>query len=165
MRCEVMPGTPGPRQRREAGSMCDSAVDALSHVFHQRVQRHRLPQNALHVQPFEVLTGAGHDDDRDVSRRCSRGDILLDDEAIDLRQTEVEHDGVRRVAVDSLQRVESVGGLVHLESRNPKRSAEHIPKGVIVFHDQDGCARLHCGMIRDRTPSPKLSFGRTWRST
>ena len=129
--------------------MRGSAVDALPHGFDQRIQRDWFPQDALHVQPFEVLAGAGHDDDRNVSRRGARRNVLLNDEAVDHWQAQVEHDCIRRIAIDSLKGVESVASFVHFESRKPERRPEHVSEGVIIFHDEDGSAERHRGMIRD----------------
>ena len=129
--------------------MPGSAVDALPHGFDQRIQRDRFPQDALHIQPFEVLAGAGHDDDRNVSSRCARRDVLLNDEAVDHRQAQVEHDCIRRITVDSLEGVESVASFVHLESRKPERGPEHVSEGVVIFHDENASAGRHRGMIRN----------------
>jgi hypothetical protein len=129
--------------------MQGSAVNALPHGFDQRVERDRFSQDALHVQPFEVLSRAGHDNDWNVSRRCARRDVLLDDQTVDNRQAQVEHDRVRRIAVDSLQGLEAVTRFVHLESCKAERGAVHMSQRVVVFHDEHGCAGRHCGMIRD----------------
>ena len=65
-------------------------------------------------------------------------------EAVHARHEHVDHDRVRGVSVDPLQRIHAVDGEAHLVPAQPQRRAERLPHREIVVHDQHAHLPLKC---------------------
>ena len=72
---------------------------------------------------FQVHRAPGDDDDRDLAGVGVCGDLLLDGEATERGQTDIQHHQIRTTVVDPSQCVEAVSGFVYLEPGKRQRGS------------------------------------------
>jgi hypothetical protein len=125
--------------------------EALAHGVHELIGHDWLAQHARHVEPDGVLGRCGrHDHDRDVSQLPSGSDLLLNYEAADRRQEQIEHDEIGTLSLEEVQRAHAVACLFDVEAGDEERRAEDAAEILMVFDDED----------RVRTGHRATSYGR-----
>ena len=67
---------------------------------------------------------------------------------------EVEHHGVRRVAVEHTQRSEPVADLLHIKASEREPRAEHLSQVRIVLNEEDALSARH---LPDHTGPKRVS--------
>ena len=94
--------------------------------FDEFVRRERLAQCARNIERGTDWT-AGDDHNRDVPKVRLRGDLLVDDVAADEGESEVEHDQIRRLDVQQMQRLQAITRLfdaIFERQGHPEHSSE-----------------------------------------
>jgi hypothetical protein len=106
----------------------------------------------MDVDVFDRLRPRRHDDDRNPARESLSDKILQHDRAVDIRQSDVEHDQIRGIVVDTLERLIPVSRLCCIEAGKRQRDLEHRPEVRIVFHDEDPLSQSHRQRILEIFP-------------
>ena len=79
----------------------------------------------------------GHDNDGDLTDVRGRSQLLEDDVSADGRQSQIEHDPLRRILLDETQRRISVARFPYIESSERQSGAKHPPEVHIVLDHED----------------------------
>ena len=103
-------------------------------------RRDRLPKNARHVDAGEIDVGTGDDDDRDVACAGVSRDFLLDGDAVQRRQDEIENDNVGRPLFEDEESSGPIMRFNDVVACKRKSGAIHPPYRSIVFDDENGLA-------------------------
>jgi len=74
----------------------------------------------------------GHDNDGDLTDMRRRGQLLEDSVSADGRESQIEHDPLRRILLDVVQRRIPVARFPYVESSERQSGAKHPPEVRIV---------------------------------
>src|SRR5262245_18566834 len=137
----------GRSELRRSGTEAGAREQARAYGAHELFRRNRLSQDAGDVDRAQVLGRAGDDDDRDVAGDGARGDLLLNRQAAERRQAEVEHDEVGEPFLDPAQRLAAVAGFLDVEGFEVERELPHPTQIGVVIDDQNESLFSHLPQI------------------
>jgi hypothetical protein len=107
------------------------------HFGHELIGRHRFAEDAENVEVPEVCRRAGDDENGNLTRQRRRGKLLLNRDAVDGWQTDIEDHDVGRSLFDEPQRLQAVARLFDDESIEAQRASEHTAQLNIVLDKKD----------------------------
>ncbi len=103
----------------------------------------RLPQDALDVEVIDVQGRSCDHHDGDVAGERVRGNLLPDRDPAQRGQHQIEHDEIRRLAIDPRQRFKSIPGFEYVVAFEQQRRSKHTSQFLVVFHEQDDLSQRH----------------------